>query len=208
MNPLFDTQELPEIVRKEDERGNIIYLLSNGLVYDHRGSIIKTKIENCLLKNSNQTTNESKQTQKTTQKTLSKLLFKMAQTTEFFEGVHEFTEGIVKILHDKFNGQTLGEGGVTMEDMMKELFGDYKPGDKVKQVKKSKKKKETNDAPKNKKKPSGYNYFMGLEIKKMKENEPSMEHKERFTLAAGKWKGLSEDEQAEWKQKAAASVEE
>ena len=61
---------------------------------------------------------------------------------------------------------------------------------------------------KKKKKPSGYNHFMGLEISKMKEDEPSMDHKDRFKLAAGKWKELSEDVKAEWKQKAAESVEE
>ena len=62
--------------------------------------------------------------------------------TQFATNVHTFTSEVLDLLLEQFEGKTLGgeyEDSITKEDMMKSLFGDYKPG-KVAKVKKGKKK--------------------------------------------------------------------
>ena len=46
--------------------------------------------------------------------------------------------------------------------------------------------KESQPLPK--RKPSAYNLFMKDELKKMETENPTLTHKERFKLCAGKWK--------------------
>ena len=54
--------------------------------------------------------------------------------TEFATNVHTFTGSIVDLLFEQFEGKVLGGDGddvLTKEEIMKSLFGDYKPDDTV-----------------------------------------------------------------------------
>ena len=51
---------------------------------------------------------------------------------------YHFTEEIVKLLLEKFDGKEVGSEEMTLEVVMAELSPDFKPGDKVKKKKKKK----------------------------------------------------------------------
>ena len=82
---------------------------------------------------------------------------------------------------------------------MKELFGDYKPGDKVKKEKKVKKPRAL----------TGYTYFAKQNKEKFNEEMEKLDEKPKFVSYVGqKWKELSKKEQETWNEKAKASFEE
>lgn len=126
--------------------------------------------------------------------------------TEFATNVHTFTNSIVDLLFEQFEGRVLGGDGddvLTKEDIMKSLFGDYKPDDSLELVvpKKSKKKKSSGS-----KKPrplSGYTFFGKMskeEInQEMVEVEKDTGEKPKYVSLVGKkWKALSDEEHEEW----------
>jgi len=130
--------------------------------------------------------------------------------TQFANSVHSFTEDIMSMMFTEFEGKTLGEEGCTKEDVMKHLFGDYNPGDKVKETKvKAKKEKDPN---KPKRALSGYTYFgqqnkdkFNGEMAKIVEDGGE---KPKYVAYIGqKWKELSEDEKKEWGEKAKSAQE-
>ena len=130
--------------------------------------------------------------------------------TQFANSVHSFTEDIMSMMFTEFEGKTLGEEGFTKEDVMKHLFGDYNPGDKVKETKvKAKKEKDPN---KPKRALSGYTYFgqqnkdkFNGEMAKIVEDGGE---KPKYVAYIGqKWKELSEDEKKEWGEKAKSAQE-
>jgi hypothetical protein len=130
--------------------------------------------------------------------------------TQFANSVHSFTEDIMSMMFTEFEGKTLGEDGFTKDDVMKHLFGEYKPGDKVKETKvKAKKEKDPN---KPKRALSGYTYFgqqnkdkFNGEMAKIVEDGGE---KPKFVAYIGqKWKELSEDEKKEWGEKAKSAQE-
>jgi len=106
---------------------------------------------------------------------------------------------MVSALWEKFEGKTLGEEGCTKEDAMKVLFGDYKPGDKVK----GGKAKKAKDPNKKKRALSGYTLFGQLNKEKFNEEMGKMDEKPKYVSYVGqKWKELSDDEKKEWGEKA------
>jgi hypothetical protein len=130
--------------------------------------------------------------------------------TQFANSVHSFTEDIMSMMFTEFEGKTLGEEGFTKDDVMKHLFGNYNPGDKVKETKvKAKKEKDPN---KPKRALSGYTYFgqqnkdkFNGEMAKIVEDGGE---KPKFVAYIGqKWKELSEDEKKEWGEKAKCAQE-
>jgi Chromatin-associated proteins containing the HMG domain len=124
--------------------------------------------------------------------------------TQFATNVHTFTSEVLDLLLEQFEGKTLGgeyDDSITKEDMMKSLFGDYKPG-KVAKVKKGKKKKSSSDSKK-KKALSGYTFFGAMNKedinKEMKEIENDTNEKPKYVSIVGKkWKALSDEEKDEW----------
>ena len=123
--------------------------------------------------------------------------------TQFATNVHTFTSDVLDLLFEQFEGKTVGgeeEDSVSKEEMMKSLFGDYKPG-KAGKVKKSKKKKSSGGT---KKKLSGYTFFGAMNKEEVNKeiNETAAEtgEKPKYVSIVGKrWKALSEEEQEEWK---------
>ena len=127
--------------------------------------------------------------------------------TQFASQVHAFMDEIMANVMNEFEGKTLGEEGFTKEDVMKHLFGDYNPGDKVK----GKKIKKVKDPNKPKRALSGYTFFGQQNKEKFNEEmkkivEDGGEKPKYVSFVGQKWKELSEDEQKEWNEKAKASA--
>jgi hypothetical protein len=126
----------------------------------------------------------------------------MNNNTQFAQSVHTFTDDIVTMVFAEFEGKTLGEEGFTKEDVMKHLFGEYKPGDKVKGTKAKKAK----DPNKPKRALSGYTFFGQQNKEKFNEDMGKMDEKPKYVSYVGqKWKELSDDEKKEWGEKAKAT---
>jgi hypothetical protein len=128
---------------------------------------------------------------------------------------YQFTEEVVKLLLEKFEGKEVGSEEMTLELVMSELSPDYKPGDKVKKKKKSKKvtvDEDGNPVPKKKKAPTGYTFF-GKENKEKINTEIQKEvddgnDKPSYVAMQGKlWKKLTDEEKGEWSEKAKASIQ-
>jgi len=208
MESVLELDETIQIERQEDEHGDITYVLPNGVMYDSCGTIIKTKIESCVEGSSTTQTTEqlgihNKELNK--QKKTTKSQKKMSGNTQFFEGVHEYTEGLVNILLEKFEGKVMGGDDMTLELMMKELFGDYKPGDKVKKAKKAKKDSGT---PKPKRALSGYTFFGQANKETFNSEIASLDPKPNYiSYQSAKWKELAKEEKDEWGVKAKAHHE-
>ena len=93
--------------------------------------------------------------------------------TQFASNVHEFTENLFKAMLEEFDGKEVGSDEFNLETLMDFHFPNYKPGDKVKKMKK------VVDPNKPKRALSGYTYFGKM------------------------WGKLSSEEKAEWNEKAA-----
>ena len=197
MDNLLDTNDLPEIIRKIDTSGNIFYIVPGGETYDQRGVLVKTKIENCIDKDNNNTnntnnTNKSNKLETKKQKTLKTSI--MAQNnSEWAEGVYVFTDKIM----DKLISEGLIVEGNSKEDIMKKLFEGYEPGEKVPEMKKVKKKAKRSN------KISGYTFFTKSNKETFREAFDSLSEKPRYmSFVSEKWKSLSEEEKGEWNKKA------
>ena len=126
--------------------------------------------------------------------------------SQFCSSVHTFTDEIITMVFEKFDGMKVGGEGFAKEDVMKHLFGDYNPGDDV-TLAKPKKSKKVKDPNKPKRALSGYTYF-GQQNKdafneEMKEIVANGGEKPKYVSFVGqKWKELSEEKQQEWNEKA------
>lgn len=128
---------------------------------------------------------------------------------------YQFTEEVVKLLLEKFEGKEVGSEEMTLELVMSELSPDYKPGDKVKKKKKSKKvtvDEDGNPVPKKKKAPTGYTFF-GKENKEkinteiQKEVDDGNDKPSYVAMQGMLWKKLTDEEKGEWSEKAKASIQ-
>ncbi len=195
MDNLLDTNDLPEIIRKEDPEGNITYVLPGGETYDQRGTLLKTKIEKCIVRdnnNTNKSTKLNKELKKHKQKTL-KTSIMAKNNSDWAEGVYEFTD---KILEKLISDELIVKGN-SKEDIMKKLFEGYEPGEKVPKMKKVKAKTQRSN------KISGYTFFTKSNKETFREEFDSLVEKPRYmSFISEKWKSLSEEEKVEWNKKA------
>ena len=126
---------------------------------------------------------------------------KKEMSSEIMDCAHNYTVGVLTILLEKFEGKVVGSEDFNHESVMKELFGDYKPGDKKVTVKAKK--------PKKKRPLSGYTYFGKVNKEKFNEMIKEMGDNQNFlSVASGEWKKLSKSEKEEWGGKAKAAFEE
>lgn len=195
MDNLLDTNDLPEIIRKEDPEGNITYVLPGGETYDQRGTLLKTKIEKCIVRdnnNTNKSTKLNKELKKHKQKTLQTSIM-AKNNSDWAEGVYEFTDKIL----EKLISEGLIVEGNSKEDIMKKLFEGYEPGEKVPKMKKVKAKTQRSN------KISGYTFFAKSNKETFREEFDSLTEKPRYmSFISEKWKSLSEEEKGEWNKKA------
>jgi len=125
-------------------------------------------------------------------------------STKFARSVYDFCagdNGIFELILAEFDGKVVGSEDFNLEKLKGKFFEGYTPGDKVSVKKEKKEKKE--------KKPrafSGYTYFGQQNKDKFNEEMNAMDEKPKFvSYVGGKWKALSEEEQSEWKEKAATA---
>lgn len=120
--------------------------------------------------------------------------------TQFASNVHEFTENLFKAMLQEFDGMEVGSDECNLETLMAFHFPNYKPGDKVKKMKKVK----DPNAPK--RALSGYTYFGKMNKEKINEEIEKVggDPPPKYVTILGKlWGELSETEQKKWNKKAA-----
>lgn len=126
--------------------------------------------------------------------------------TEFANNVHTFTGSIVDLLFEQFEGMVLGGDGddvLTKEEIMKSLFGDYKPDDTLELAAPKKNKKKKSSGSKKPRPLSGYTFFGKMSKEEINEEMLEIEkdtgEKPKYVSLVGKkWKALSEEEHEEW----------
>lgn len=120
--------------------------------------------------------------------------------TQFASNVHEFTENLFKAMLEEFDGKEVGSDEFNLETLMAFHFPNYKPGDKVKKMKKVK----DPNAPK--RALSGYTYFGKMNTEKINKEiekiggDPAPKY---VTILSKFWNELSEAEKKKWNKKAA-----
>ena len=213
----LDYSEEIELERCINEDGSYTYYDKiNNLSYDKNGNSLEstsTKFETLVTSDTNQTNKKSnrKEINKQTNHKQTKKLFSKKHTfimnTQLSTAVHAFTQEIFSQVMEKYDGKVVGSDDMNLEVMMKEFFGDFKPGKSVKVP------KVKDDKPKKKRALSGYTYFGQQQKAQFDEYVKGLvekgEEKPKFvTWAAAEWKKLSDDEKAEWNTKAKALSEE
>ena len=219
----LDYSDEIELERIINEDGSYTYYDKiNNLSYDKHGKSLvssSTKFETLFTSDTNQTNNQSnhiksnrkktnkQSNRKGTNKLVSKQTFTM--NTQLSTAVHSFTREIFSQVMEKYDGKVVGSDDMNLEVMMKEFFGDFKPGKSVKMP------KVKDGKPKKKRALSGYTYFgqqnkpqFDEHVKSILEQDGGGEKPKFVTWAAAEWKKLSEDERAEWNTKAKALANE
>jgi hypothetical protein len=120
-------------------------------------------------------------------------------STKFAQNVYDFQMEVFNQLLTEFDGKVVGSEDLNLEKLKDKFFEGYTPGDKVSVKKKEKKEKKPRAL-------SGYTYFGQQNKDKFNEEMNAMDEKPKFvSYVGGKWKALSEEEQSEWKEKAATA---
>lgn len=129
---------------------------------------------------------------------------------QFNTNVYHFTDEVISLLFDRFDGKTLGSEGMNKEIVMKELFGDFKPGDKValqeqvpepaepSETKKGKKKKDPSEP---KRPTTAFFYYTASIREEVKANNPGKAVGELSKIYGQMWADLSEEERAPFQEK-------
>jgi len=185
--------------------GSYVYKGYHNNLFNDKGiRISSTKFETLFegeskqQKEIEQKVKETKETKETEQKVKQA---KEEMSSQVMDCAHQYTDGILNILLEKFEGKVVGSDDFNHEKVMKELFGDYKPGDKG--VKKKEKK------PKKKKPLSGYTYYGKVNKEKINQMIKDVGDNQNFlSVASGEWKKLSKEEKDEWSEKAKVAFEE
>ena len=130
---------------------------------------------------------------------------------QFNTNVYHFTEEIITLLLDKFDGKVVGSDEMVMGLIMKEFFGDFKPGDKIpppaeegdgKKVSGTKKKKKKKKAEEEPKRPTTAFFFYTSSIRAdvTKEN-PGKSVGELSKIYGQMWADLSDTDKKPFKDK-------
>ena len=194
----MDETHLIDIQRKEIN-GEYIYFDLQGNFFDNKGEVInKVKFESCI-DGKYQLINKEEKEQVKEQKE-QKNLQTMPLSEKMLAETKEYTQKLIEMILEKYEGQTVGEGDFTLVSLMHEFF-DAPPGEK--KGKKAKKKKETSGEPKKPRALSGYTLFAKDNKETFNKEMSELDEKPKYvSFVSGKWKGLSDDEKGEWNQKA------
>jgi len=132
--------------------------------------------------------------------------------SQFNTNVYHFTDEVLGLIFDKFDGKTLGSEDMTKEVVMKELFGEFKPGDKVAvqeqvpelaeppETKKAKKKKKK-DPSEPKRPTTAFFYYTASIREEVKAKNPGKAVGELSKIYGQMWADLSEEEKAPFQEK-------
>lgn len=154
---------------------------------------------------------EQKEKNKGTRKLTNRKTSFKKMDTQFNTNVYHFTDEVLGLIFDKFDGKTLGSEDMTKEAVMKELFGDFKPGVKVAvqdqepelaapaESKKAKKKKKDPSEPK--RPTTAFFYYTASIREEVKAKNPGKAVGELSKIYGQMWADLSEEEKAPFQQK-------
>ena len=193
----LDTEQYVDLQRKE-VNGEYIYFDSQGNEFNQGGLLLdKAKFESCFEKKQQIKTTRLQEKNKK-QETTTKLTKKMSLSQQFIDETKMYTQKILELVLDTYEGKVIGSDDVNIEVLMKELF-DEKPG----KMKKAKKEKKDSGKPKKKRALSGYTYFGQQNKDKFNEEISKLEEKVKYVAyQSSQWKGLSDEEKEEWNVKA------
>ena len=123
---------------------------------------------------------------------------------QFNTNVYHFTEEVMTLLLQKFEGKTVGGEDMNKELIMKEFFGDFKPGDKVVQheddgggekksasKKKGKKKKDPSEP---KRPTTAFFYYTASVREDIKKKNPGKSVGELSKIFGQMWADLPDEE--------------
>ena len=134
---------------------------------------------------------------------------------QFNTNVYHFTGEMMTLLLEKFDGKVVGSEEMNMTIIMKELFGDFKPGDKVVPVEDSGDKKESGSKKKKKKKAAGepkrpttafFFYTASIRAEVTKKN-PDKKVGELSKIYGQMWADLSDEDKKPFQDKNAVDKE-
>lgn len=186
-------------LQRRDINGSYIYRDHNNNLFNDNGKrIFSTKFET-LFEGDNKQQIKIKEVkeikEEVKEKEVKVVQVEEGMSSQVMECAHQYTDGIVNILLETFEGKVVGSDDFNHETIMKELFGDYKPGDKKVSVKEKK--------PKKKRPLTGYTYY-GRENKETINQlaKEAGDDKGYLEIQSELWKKLSKDEKAEWSKKA------
>ena len=193
----LDTEQYVDLQRKE-VNGEYIYFDSQGNEFNQGGLLLdKAKFESCFEKKQQIKTTRLQEKNKK-QETTTKLTKKMSLSQQFIDETKMYTQKVLELVLETYEGKVIGSDDVNIEVLMKELF-DEKPG----KMKKAKKEKKDSGKPKKKRALSGYTYFGQQNKDKFNEEISKLEEKVKYVAyQSSQWKGLSDEEKEEWNVKA------
>ena len=140
---------------------------------------------------------------------------KLSQTTEtmdaqFNTNVYHFTSEVMTLLLEKFDGKVVGSEEMDMGLIMKEFFGDFKPGDKVvppveedeeKKVSGSKKKKKKKAAGEPKRPTTAFFFYTASIRTDVTKANPGKSVGELSKIYGQMWADLSDEDKKPFKDK-------
>lgn len=120
--------------------------------------------------------------------------------TQFNTNVYHFTNEVIGLLLDKFDGKVVGSDEMNMDIIMKEFFGDFKPGDKVlpvqevEQPKETKKKKKKKDPSEPKRPTTAFFYYTSSIREGVTKDNPGKAVGELSKIFGQMWADLPEEQ--------------
>ena len=204
----MDETHLIDLQRKEIN-GEYIYFDSQGNFFDNKGEVInKVKFESCV-DETYQLTNKEEEKEKEQKEQVKeqkeqvkeqKNLQTMPLSEKMLAETKEYTQKLLEMILEMYEGQTVGEGDFTLDSLMQDFF-DAPPEEK--KGGKAKKKKETPGKPKKPRALSGYTLFAKENKEEFNKEMSELDEKPKYvSFASGKWKELSDEEKGKWNQKA------
>ena len=118
----------------------------------------------------------------------------------FNTNVYHFTNEVIGLLLDKFDGKVVGSDEMNMDIIMKEFFGDFKPGDKVlpvqevEQPKETKKKKKKKDPSEPKRPTTAFFYYTSSIREGVTKDNPGKAVGELSKIFGQMWADLPEEQ--------------
>jgi hypothetical protein len=119
---------------------------------------------------------------------------------QFNTNVYHFTNEVIGLLLDKFDGKVVGSDEMNMDIIMKEFFGDFKPGDKVlpvqevEQPKDTKKKKKKKDPSEPKRPMTAFFYYTSSIREGVTKDNPGKAVGELSKIFGQMWADLPEEQ--------------
>jgi len=196
----MDETHLIDLQRKEIN-GEYIYFDSQGNFFNNKGEgLNKVKFESCVDETYQLTNKEEEEKEQVKEQKEQKNLQTMPLSEKMLAETKEYTQKLLVMILEKYEGQTVGEGDFTLESLMQDFF-DAPPEEK--KGKKAKKKKDTSGEPKKPRALSGYTLFAKENKEKFNKEMSELDEKPKYvSFVSGKWKELSDEEKGEWNQKA------